>query len=539
MKDQSPEIQQLIQDLYTLQRSWKSKFFNKKHLEDVITDLGETGEPNVVTHLAGFLFNPSHKIAITTANAIASIIETLQPSQFVRLDESLRDYQYYSAYELKPKDVESFGEFNELAWVPLVVASCYHNGYVREASIKQLPNLDERIAIPFLLLRANDWVKQVRETANEALRTKITTGNASNFVSYLYLASRLSIGRARKENTIIELVHELLSKKGCLDSLLQGLKSTEKFTRRTCFDIALEGNLVPLEDVARIGLETNDPIVRISVAKALTEKGVVATNTELLEFFLSDCFMPVRKETISALRQLEPAQSEKYYFQLMLDSSPTIRSMCRLALSKIDNTKDKTFFADYYQQALTRPATREVFGAVSGFGETATSEMDSVIIPLLKHPSARVRKAVVRGLFKLRPNTHQDTFIDTLMNDTPGVSREAKIALSMIRPELATNHLWELFNTSSREATTLNVLWLINQKSKWERMPMLLKSITHSNQKVRDRAMQYLTDWVSRFNKSFTQATDSQLDDAEQALQTIEEQLDSNFVSQLRFYLKG
>lgn len=44
------------------------------------------------------------------------------------------------------------------------------NGHVREEAVRQLGSTDERLAVPFVLLRLNDWVEEVRRAAGEVVR---------------------------------------------------------------------------------------------------------------------------------------------------------------------------------------------------------------------------------------------------------------------------------------------------------------------------------------------------------------------------------
>lgn len=62
----------------------------------------------------------------------------------------------------------------------LIIASCHHDGYVREAAVARLAEIDDPAAIPALALRAADWVNEVLTRARLALEQQLerspTTG---------------------------------------------------------------------------------------------------------------------------------------------------------------------------------------------------------------------------------------------------------------------------------------------------------------------------------------------------------------------------
>ena len=74
-------------------------------------------------------------------------------------------------------------------------ASLDANGFVREDAVKRLAKVATGEELPYLLLRLNDWVPQVRDAAREAVLARITPEYAPHFVTYLATFARLSLPR--------------------------------------------------------------------------------------------------------------------------------------------------------------------------------------------------------------------------------------------------------------------------------------------------------------------------------------------------------
>src|ERR1700741_4148225 len=67
----------------------------------------------------------------------------------------------------------------------LLAMSSHANGFKRENAVRRLGMLGNPMAIPSLIVRANDWVPQVRAAARDALSKLLRAGNGEAFVASL------------------------------------------------------------------------------------------------------------------------------------------------------------------------------------------------------------------------------------------------------------------------------------------------------------------------------------------------------------------
>jgi hypothetical protein len=132
------------------------------------------------------------------AEAIGQIPVRLLPVVDVALRERLSDYR---------DDGWPSWDFPELrrfvrvpgGWAIMAVAASHRNGYVREAAVRGLAESRDGRAVPYLLLRLNDWVNQVRAAAREAIEVFLQPAFASDIIAALPVVSAL-VRRTRADH---------------------------------------------------------------------------------------------------------------------------------------------------------------------------------------------------------------------------------------------------------------------------------------------------------------------------------------------------
>ena len=109
-------------------------------------------------------------LTVTEVSDVHDIVTTLSPLQLASLDQRVRGWRNYAHYELnnwqhlRPSDVGRLARSPYSASL-LGLASFHFNGHVREAAVSELALRTDATELPFLLIRLNDWVPQVRELA--------------------------------------------------------------------------------------------------------------------------------------------------------------------------------------------------------------------------------------------------------------------------------------------------------------------------------------------------------------------------------------
>ena len=163
----SESTERLIESLYAKKGLW-DRFVQLDPQYEIIRQIAEAGEPAAIPDLLPILIIGDRRSILASAKAIHHLLQMLKPTDFVRFDEFVRQgYADWNArrepwYSMKPKDVGHLASMEETSVWLLGIASCHTNGYVREAAVRELGKTEAGAELPFLLIRANDWVPEIR-----------------------------------------------------------------------------------------------------------------------------------------------------------------------------------------------------------------------------------------------------------------------------------------------------------------------------------------------------------------------------------------
>ena len=215
----------------------------------------------------------------------------------------------------------------------------------------------------------------------------------------------------------------------------------------------------------------------------------------------------------------------------LLDPAPSLRHFARVHLAPARPPG----FADVYRRRLAdltaRPASEvkpaDLATAVAGVGETGGAGDVPAVVPLVRHPSARVARSAIRAAAALAaraatrtaaPGSDDaatvaatDALLDTLSDGRPGVCRAARSALLAL-PPVPADRLWSAFASAGDGGTPppharAAVLSLANDQPGWATLSLLLRAAASGDGRsgggpgdaaVRDAAAAELRRWHAR-----------------------------------------
>lgn len=101
------------------------------------------------------------------ANYIKKFMSELDDVHLIRLDGRFREtssIEWFTRWkEVDPVNIEKYvTDRNAFLWI-LRLGTFHPNGYYREKCVRKL--IGDKYSVPFLLLRLNDWAKNVRDIA--------------------------------------------------------------------------------------------------------------------------------------------------------------------------------------------------------------------------------------------------------------------------------------------------------------------------------------------------------------------------------------
>lgn len=185
--------------------------------------------------------------ADAAARELRDRVRQMDARQWVRTDATMRNWLriYYRARSPEwlgsAEDVRALRVLADAEAAVMGLLGAHHSGYVREAAVRRLALVHGGDELPPLLLRANDWVPQVRERAAAALLERVVPGYMDVWVRWLPLVLRLG-GEGRHDvRPVVDAVMALLRTPEGARVMLPEIRSPDRAVRRACF-AATEGS---------------------------------------------------------------------------------------------------------------------------------------------------------------------------------------------------------------------------------------------------------------------------------------------------------
>ena len=158
------ETKSLIEVLHKPASFWES---SPKHKVTTLALICQTRDPAAIPDIVPLL--------------LSELTRVLGPAELPWLDQVMREHSPYrwsypSAWaELKPGQLKCLKRFGTESVLALGMASLHFSGNVRDEALRKLSDVQDGTELPFLLMRLNDWVQEVRHTAHLLVRERLTT----------------------------------------------------------------------------------------------------------------------------------------------------------------------------------------------------------------------------------------------------------------------------------------------------------------------------------------------------------------------------
>ncbi len=516
-------------------------FSNRKKLEKLLLKIEESGEVLAIRNLLPFVLNTNKANALLTAQTIDKLLTQVPITELAQLDEQMRIFydrtghsHWQNVHLQQISKLENFGDFT----TSLLAVSSFHNsGFIREIAISALAKIGDGSELPYLLIRANDWVANVQAIAKQALLSRIVSEYARYFVWNLPLILRLeSCGRA-DHTELITSVQSLLQQKENAKFLLEGCQSENLTIRRASFGIAFQAPDTEINQQAiEIGILDKDFLIRVWSTRKINLLSESDKLEKAVSILKNDPFMPIRRLTLTNLVHTLPDRAIIELRQALLDNHASIRDLSRFYLRKMQPMD----FPAFYRTILSEGKEGHIYSSISGLGETGIAEDDILISPFITHRFVKIRVASLRSLAKLNVHKHITTFLKALEDESPKVSREAARALSFSRAFIQYNdEIWKLVTHDSSPHVKENALSLMATLSKWDSLVYLLRAVELQEYFVRQYAQVHIKRWLSSYNQSFTQPTEKQIKEIRGIFNDIEATLDKYSKSNLELIIRS
>ena len=506
---------------------------------DVLSELATSGDVGVVPGIAPALLSGNRDEAYAAARTISALLAQAGPEELIALSERMRSSWFLGDpfgdewLRLTPRELQKWVGPGEPGILVLRLSSFHANGYVREAAVMRLALLNDGAELPYLLLRLNDWVPQVRAAALDAVVKRVRPDYVEHFVDNLELVVRLESVKRSDQGDVLAAISSLLALPSARTPMIAAMHSRSATVRRASFRFLTRNSPDDLAALLTAALSVEDPIVRLWVARtALAELRGDALRG-VLDSLDSDRSALVRREALAAWADHFPGEAFDRLMAGAMDTRAATRAEARFRLR--DRGVD---FAQIYRAALATDRPVRLASAVAGLTETGRPEDASALRPLLSHQSPRVRRAAVRGLVWLAGERYLDAAFDVLRDPARSVSSAAGESLKPHVQALGGPRLWSLLDSSNPEHVRECGLLLLERLPKWDAVSYLLLASAEGDESLASQARKFLGKWNARFNVTQTVPTREQLVRLHEALAAVESALPATDIAAMRFAIR-
>lgn len=402
------------------------------------------------------------------------------------------------------------GNFFKEKYLDELLSMCEHrNGYRREKAVRRLGMLGNPLAIPKLIVRANDWVPQVRTAAREAILQFAIHNNAEVFVQCLPELYHLKKCGRYNHGGLIKSIETFLLLKENVTYLIHGINSNNSLVARMCVGLAVKKQQIWSLKLIKTCLKHSNVMVRAKASHLLRNLDGNEQNLAL-DIAIQDRFMPIRREAFQIILKRDGSNitlAKKFLF----DRHSSIREIAIIHLKQAEID-----VKSIYRMSLDSKQPSVLSCAIWGLAELYSIDSISQLNQFLKNPFPSVRKQAVKALAILDGSNTKKILMTGILDSSPAVSKEASRLANKYYVSFTAHNLLEIVNRAKFIHTLISCVTISKKINKWDRLIFLvslLKLKHFVNQDNKGLIKSAIHQWDTDFNKSGIQPTKLQLDE--------------------------
>lgn len=500
----------------------------RNKLINILSELQEQRDINNLPVLYWALIDKELGLQVEISNAIHNIFTKYTVSKYAYLDSLCRertsldwsfDWQNINLDDVLPTSLNDEQLTNVLGFL-----SFHPNGYLREMAINSLAKNYNSSEIPFLLIRINDWVPQIRIASLNAFDKILSSSDAKYLAAAIPLIKRLE-NCSRISHT--DFVNRVLIKlAGDKSAILFGLKCTDNETRRYCFKIAIDSKQFSNNELLAIIQKDKNGHVRSYGLKQLEELLSKDEIRTVIPQFFNDKFARVRIAALDLYCKYFLDNAGELLKVQLLSDFRSARETAQFYLKKLGFR----VIHDFYIEALPSCSV----GAILGLSEIGQKNDYKLILPFLTNARIKIVRASIRAISKLGGADATDELLKYLEDSRNGVSKEVTKHI-LAGNSCNLKEIENIYLKSDFQHVKENSLRILCSGSPWDSLPFIIESYSSINMGLKNVGTEALKKWLERITHVYTKPTDKQKINIFKAIENNREKLDSNLIEKIEF----
>ena len=441
---------------------------------------------------------------MAAAKALLETLNTLSFNDIIRIDEQMRQTTsmewFINWHNFKLNDFFTPGMSDDERLAICIFASFNPNGFIRENAVRKMKDFDG--TLPYIILRQNDWVLQVRQAASEAFSHRLRRLSDGEILAALPFAEKLKLGGRDSHSEHTKQFFSVLTAPEHIQDLLSGLKNANIRTRKICIEALFSVFPLKTEFAFKRLLCEPDPFLRATIFRKLS---VVGENMDdVSNVFLRDKYPANRMLAFQYLLDANAENICDIAEKLLLDKNALVRRAAQnIMQEKIPNYR----FREFYLNSLNLFP----MAAIYGLGEKGLQSDVSKIDPYLDDSRIGVVKSAMVSLMRLNGEKYNPVVTEMLNDDRPGV---AKVASNLVLKSGSPDYgrIREIYSEAKYKHTKQKCMDVLFTASKWPRLIYMLEAMQDNEEQIKKKALDAIIRWLFSFNRSFSLPSNTQVD---------------------------
>ncbi|MBX3315371.1 MAG: hypothetical protein KF902_00755 [Phycisphaeraceae bacterium] len=473
----------------------KPNHVREQHVEHAVEILGgiaQTANWSLIPSLLYLLIHEDARLASRASDCIATLTDRVPIDQLGQLEGQVRSstLRAYSWHELTVGRVAR-REWPSQLWK---LFTFHRSGLLREAALRWLvADTTASDRLPFLLLRANDWVRPIRAYASAEIKTLLRAEHLDAWLPSLGLVQSTR-HRSRADHAwISEALASLLlvdAERPRLESLI---RSSPRAVARWALEITRGVQVLEHVQFLVESLSHPDPAVRLHVVRQLLSVSDLQDRSEIIAQAARDPYMPVRREAMYGILGAPSHVRESHLRGALFDRHVSMRHAARTYLREKASVDGIEFDPRaIYLGAIHEHATRPTASAILGLGECGVREDVAVVRPYITSPVPSLAAAALRAARTLDSEGAEGWCPPLIADSRPAVSREATRFLAGRRLACDQEALRAIKSQSPHAHVRRNALRLLLGRNPYEAIVDAIESLKDADPQVAQMASDYI-----------------------------------------------
>jgi hypothetical protein len=387
----------------------------------------------------------------------------------------------------------------------LIKLSDHRFGFEREKVVVLLGDTGHSDAVPVVLLRCNDWVKQVRIAAKQALLKLAIAKNASTFIGQLPVLYHLRNCGRENHDKLIEAIECYLTSDANKQLLVAGIANTDIKISKWSFLLVLKSRVLKTKELLEIGLTHNNVAIRLKCSGLIGELNA-ESRKQALSVAINDKFMPVRRVALKGL--IVKGVTDDFIKLFLFDKHSSIREIAINQLQHLDLS------SIYYRELESHSA----FMVACSIWGLVTLNQQKYLADIVKqltnlHPS--VRKQALITITKLNGFDAEKIVFKHFNDESPKVAKEASRLAAKLNIILSAKELLTLYKSNHYYNSLTACSSILKRMNKWEHLIFILTLLDEKHGAESEESKQIeieIHHWSDDFNRVHNQPTEKQIE---------------------------